>query len=110
MKRDIMKKIINGKRYDTVTATRIAHYDNGLGYSDFSNCNETLFLTPKCAWFTVGSGGPMSRYARRSGNNSTTGSVDVFMALTADAAREWLERHGETAALEEHWAHVIEDA
>lgn len=105
-----MKKIITGKRYDTDTATEVASWDAGFGYSDFKNCSEKLYLTPKGNWFTVGSGGPMSHYARPSGNNSTTGSNDVFVTLTADEAREWLERHGETEELEEHFSGSIKDA
>ena len=31
-----MKQIINGKRYNTETATEIGNYSNGLGYSDES--------------------------------------------------------------------------
>lgn len=105
-----MKKIIDGKRYDTTTATEVAEWDNGLGYSDFKHCGETLYRTPRGNWFTVGYGGPMSRYARSTGTNSTSGSRDVFQVLTAAAAREWLERHGETAAIEQHFGAEIEDA
>lgn len=105
-----MKAIINGKRYNTETATEVASWSNHASYSDFNHCEETLYRTPKGNWFTVGSGGPMSKYARSLGNNTRGGSSDVFTALTANEARAWLESNQETAALEEHFADTIDDA
>ena len=105
-----MKKIIDGKRYNTETATEVAEWSNGYGYSDFKHCGETLYRTPKGGWFTVGYGGPLSRYSRATGQNSYSGSRDVFTVLTAEQARTWLERHGETEALETYFSEAIQDA
>lgn len=38
-----MKKIINGKLYDTSTAKEIGSYWNGLGDRDFNHISETLY-------------------------------------------------------------------
>lgn len=103
------KAIINGKRYNTETATLVAEWGNGLSYSDFKHCEESLYRSKKGSWFTVGSGGPMSRYARAVGN-MTGGSSDVVRPITADEARVWLERIGDADAIERHFANEIEDA
>lgn len=104
-----MKKIINNKRYNTDTATEIASFHNGLSYTDFHHLEETLYQTPNGNWFLVGGGGPMSKYADRSGN-MTTGQSNVFTVLSTDEAYDWLERHGETEALEQYFSDNIENA
>ena len=104
------KAIINGKRYNTETADFVASWSNGYSYSDFKHCEEDLYRTKRGSWFTVGSGGPLSGYSRSVGQNSWSGSSDVIRPLDADEARRWLERHGETAALETYFPDVIEDA
>jgi hypothetical protein len=103
-----MKAIINGKRYDTATAAEIASWGNGLGSSDFKNCDETLYRTKKGAWFLHGDGGAMTRWARAVSNGHTGG--EGIQPLTPDEARGWLERHGMTSALEKHFSDTIEDA
>ena len=40
-----MKAIIDGKRYDTERAPKMAEYGNGLGRSDFRNLDEELYRT-----------------------------------------------------------------
>lgn len=102
-------RIINGKRYNTETATEVAHYWNGLGGNDFRNLNETLYRTPKGAWFLVGSGGAMTQYAQSCGNNSFCGGVN-WVVFTDDEAFEWLQKHEETTDLEEYFADRIQDA
>ena len=37
-----MKKIINGKKYDTETAKEVGYWNNGYPCSDFNHCEETL--------------------------------------------------------------------
>ena len=39
-----MKRIINGKSYNTETAEELARGDNGL-YGDFGYCRESLYRT-----------------------------------------------------------------
>ena len=39
-----MKKIINGRKYDTETAKEIGYWSNGYPCSDFNHCEETLYL------------------------------------------------------------------
>jgi len=103
-------KIIGGKRYSTAEARLIAGYDNGLSASDFKHFEEELYVTEKGNWFTCGSGGPLSPYAVSTGNNSWAGSSDVIRTMTPYEARAWLERYGETEALEAYFADTIEDA
>lgn len=104
-----MKQIINGKRYNTETALQIAHYRNGLGYSDFNHLEETLYQTPKGNWFIQYAGGPMSRYSRSCGQNSWSGS-NGLKVLSAQEAFEWLEEHQETDALETYFSDRLSEA
>lgn len=103
-----MKKIIDGKRYDTSTAEVVAQWENDYPQNDFNYCEETLYKTRKGNWFVAGEGGPMSAYAKSTGN-STTGGADL-RPLTADEARQWMEDHNCTDELEEHFPESIEDA
>ena len=104
-----MKKIIDGKRYDTATAEQVASWDNGLGSGDFNNCSEEIYLTKSGNWFIHGEGGALTGYSESCGNNSTCGGEDIRPVTTAEA-REWLEGHDEIEALEKYFAKEIEDA
>ena len=103
-----MKKIIDGKRYDTETADDIADWGNGLGCTDFRNINESLYRTKNGAWFLAGSGGAMTRYSVSNGNMSSGGS-DIIV-LTDDEARRWLEDHDYNDTLETYFSDQISDA
>ena len=62
-----MKKIINGKKYDTDTAQELASWDNGGGWRDFHHCEETLYRKKTGEFFLFGEGGPMTKYAVSTG-------------------------------------------
>ena len=102
-----MKKVINGKMYNTETAQLIAEWDNGCYGSDFRNCRKALYLTKKGQYFVAGSGGPMSEYAERHGNNTSGGSG--LELITKGEAVRWCEEHECTEALEEHFSDCIEE-
>lgn len=104
-----MKKIIDGKRYDTETATLIASWDNGYFGNDFKRCEEDLYRTERGSWFIYGEGGPMSKYVQATGPNSYIGGEDIT-PLSADEARQWLEDTGNYSEMEEYFADQVEDA
>ena len=104
-----MKRIINGKRYDTDTADLVHEWDNGRGRGDFKYRSKDLYRTPKGKWFLVHEGGAMTDMATSCGDNSCTGGDDLE-PVSDDDARAFLETHGGTAALEEYFADAIEDA
>jgi hypothetical protein len=104
-----MKKIISGHRYDTDKATQIAYATGGAEYTtDFAWWEESLYRTPRGKWFLVGQGGPMSRYAVTTGNE-TTGS-ESLRPISAGQAQEWLEHYGTPELLEKHFRAQIRDA
>lgn len=84
-----MKQIINGKLYNTATATAVAEWNNGQcgGYAEEE---ETLYRTSKGAYFVCGWGGPMSSYRRRVESNSWAGGAAIRV-LDGEALRAWLE-------------------
>ena len=85
-----MKKIINGKKYDTDTAEEIGYWNNGLLYSDFCYIEETLYKKKTGEFFLYGIGGVMTKYAERtSGGFSSTGKA--IIPLTEDKAKKWAE-------------------
>jgi hypothetical protein len=85
-----MKKIINGKKYDTETATKIESWDNDYAQNDFRLVTETLYLKKTGEYFLKAKGGPMSKYSTSCGS-STTGST-VIIPLSVDAAKKWAEQ------------------
>lgn len=85
-----MKKIINGKMYDTEKANQIGYHDNGLSYSDFSYVCETLYKKRTGEYFLHGDGGAMSKYAVHSGDNSWGGGEKII-PMEYESARKWAE-------------------
>ena len=87
-----MKKIINGKLYDTETAKQVGTWSNNLSYRDFNNMSESLYRKRTGEFFLYGEGGPMTKYAQSTGQNSWSGG-EMIIPLTIAAAREWAEQH-----------------
>lgn len=58
-----MKKIINGKVYDTETAKILGTWSSPVFVTDFSYYTETLHQKRTGEFFLFGEGGPMSKYA-----------------------------------------------
>ena len=86
-----MRKVINGRTYNTETSKKIGNWDNGIYGSDFKSCEENLYKNTKGAYFLVGEGGPMSKYAVSYGNE-TSGSKELI-PMTTTEAQEWAEEH-----------------
>ena len=103
-----MRKVINGKRYDTETAEVVGEWGNGYGRSDFHWCQETLYVTAKGAFFLHGEGGGLSRYSESYGDS--TGSGETIVPMGRDEAQQWCEEHDQVDALEEYFSDDIEEA
>jgi hypothetical protein len=104
-----MKCIINGKRYDSDKATEIATWSNRCSCNDFHYCEEKLYQTKSGAFFILGEGGALSRYAQSCGTNSTCGGSNIS-PMSAEEARDWLEEHRCTDELEKLFGSEIVDA
>ena len=89
-----MKKIINGKMYNTETATEVYSWSNGRGWSDFRCEHDKLYRKKTGEFFLWGEGGPMTRWAESDGDGLTAGSG--IIPFTVDEAKEFLERHDAT--------------
>ena len=97
-----MKKVIDGKVYDTKKADEIASWNNGCSWNDFRHAGEKLYRTAKGNWFVHGEGGPMSEWAESLEGGRTLSDGEGINALTPEEACEWLERHNE-ADLIQRW-------
>ena len=101
-----MKKIINGKKYDTNTAKILG----GAGYShpgDFSFWTERLYQKKTGEFFLHGIGGAMSKYARSTGLNEWTGGEEI-RPLSREEAREWAEKNLDAEEFEEVFGELEE--
>lgn len=87
-----MKKIINGKKYDTDTAEYLLNYDNCLGSGDFNRLREELYRKRTGEFFIYGSGGAMTQYAIAEGNGWCGGRA--IRPITENEAREFVEKNG----------------
>lgn len=101
-----MKKIINGKVYDTNTAREMGMDCGGDGFSHWC---ERLYQKRTGEFFLHGEGGPMTKYARTVGQNSWTGGEQI-MPLSVKAAREWVEEHLDADDYEKIFGLPDEDA
>ena len=103
-----MKRIINGKRFNTETASEIVGWDNDYFHNDFKFCQESLYRTPKGVFFLHGKGGALSKYSQSCGNASTGG--ENIIPMTEDEVKEWLESTKNYNTMEELFNGDIEDA
>lgn len=92
-----MRKIIDGKTYDTDKATFIGTHESGQA-GDFEWYEEALYRNRRGHYFLYGEGGARTRYARRDGDGWTGGEMIVPMGV--DEAREWAERYLDADAYE----------
>ena len=103
-----MKNVIDGKRYDTATATEIGTYSNDLPVSDFRNETITLYVTKRGNFFIAGESGPMGYFATSVGNETRGG--DGLEALGKEEALEWAERYLDCEDYESYFKGMIEEA
>ena len=103
-----MKKIINGKLYDTSSA-RLIGSDSYSNRRDFNYWSEDLYQKRTGEFFLYGEGGPMSRYSRSLGDNSWSGGEKII-PLSVDKARAWAEEHLSADEYEQAFGLPDEDA
>lgn len=103
-----MKKIINGKKYDTETAKAVGEWSNAGSWRDFSHMEETLYRKKTGEFFLFGEGGPATKYAVSAGQNSWTGGEKII-PLTYENARQWAEEHLDADEYEAVFGEVVED-
>ena len=104
-----MKRVIDGKVYDTETADCVAGRDSGLPVNDFGWFEESLYVSQKGRWFAHGKGGAMSHYSRSTGQNQWGGG-EALRPMTDNDALRWLEREGETDAILSRFPEQVEEA
>lgn len=85
-----MRKIINGKAYDTETAKFLASRDNGVSPTDFSYTEETLYIKKTGEYFLYGESNANGKYSRLEYGMYCGG--ENIIPLTKEEAMEWVER------------------
>jgi len=87
-----MKKVINGKVYDTETAKRVGEYEPNPYRSDFNWFCETLYQKKTGEFFLHGDGNANSKYSRSCGQNEWCGDEKII-PMAYDQAQKWAEEH-----------------
>lgn len=86
-----MKKIINGKKYDTETAKEMGYFMAGCNRGSFYFYEETLYKKKTGEWFLYGDGNACSKYSACDDGQSW--GTSEIIPLTEDEAKKWAERH-----------------
>lgn len=87
----MMQKIVNGKLYNTDTATCLGSYEYGVG-GDFSHISERLYQKKTGELFLYGVGGPNTCYAEACGDNCWRGGEAIIPECEFDV-KEWVAKH-----------------
>ena len=103
-----MKKVINGKMYNTETAKLIGSASNGGNWRDFNHYEESMYLKKTGEFFIAGEGGPMTKYSVQIEQNSWSGG-SAITPLTYTEAREWAEENLTADEYEAIFGKVEED-
>jgi hypothetical protein len=98
-----MLKIIDGKRYNTATATLIGEHESPLPQTDFGYFSEALYVTKKGTYFLAGAGHARTHWSSSLGND-TYGWGEGIRILDASEALDWCEQFGvEPDVIEAHF-------
>jgi hypothetical protein len=106
-----MKRIIDGKTYNTATAALICNTSNDYHGGDFDHESSNLYVTKKGAFFLAGSGGPRSRFASCCGDETQSGS-DIIPLTKIEALNEAETSllMDDTDIIEKVFGDILEDA
>lgn len=85
-----MRKIINGKMYNTATARLVGEYENGYYRNDFNWYEEQLYRKKTGEFFKYGRGNAMSPYAERCMGGMCGG--EKIVPISEEDAREFAEK------------------
>lgn len=86
-----MKKVKNGKVYDTETAEVVGCFESGKP-GDMYHFAEELYRKRTGEFFLYGYGGPASKYGVPIGDCNWSGS-DEIIPISYPAAQKWAEEH-----------------
>ncbi|HBM6509205.1 TPA: hypothetical protein LY796_002232 [Enterococcus faecium] len=86
-----MKKIIEGKLYNTETATLIAEYQKG-NRSDFYGIEEKVYKTKKGQYFMYYWGGGCSKYREEVASQTYSDSEGIKL-ISEEEAKEFAMEH-----------------
>lgn len=86
-----MKKIIDGKVYNTDTATKIGEWSYGQ-YGNINYVEEVLYKTKKGAFFISYEGGANTDYGVDTGNFNRSEGRGIFL-LSEKEAKNWCMEH-----------------
>lgn len=87
-----MRKVIQGRLYDTGTAKRLGKYEQSPYQSDFHWYCETLYQKKSNEFFLHGEGNAASPYCKAVDQNECS-SGEKIIPLTYDGAAKWAEEH-----------------
>ena len=86
-----MKKVINGKMYNTETAKEVGYWNNGCPRNNFNWCSETLYKKKTGEFFIYGEGGALSKYSEAIGHALTGG--ESIVPISYKEAQKWAEKN-----------------
>lgn len=101
-----MKRIINGKKYDTETAVKIGEWRFGK-CNDHDYVHEELYKKKTGEFFLYAEGGALSKYGKQSDNQHMTDASHIF-PYTEKEARKWCEENVSGERYEEIFGEVDE--
>lgn len=101
-----MKKIINGKVYNTETARKVAEHEHSYR-TEFDWCDEALYCKRTGEYFLAGRGHAQSRYACQVEQNCWAPGEGII-PLTYAEAKEWGEAHMDAEDYEAEFGPVSE--
>lgn len=86
-----MKKIMNGKMYNTDSATLLASASS-IRCDQADSFDESLYRKKTGEFFIYGYGGPWTCWAKSNGMGGYS-SGEGILPVSEDEAREWAEKH-----------------
>ena len=102
-----MKKIINGRVYDTEKAHRLGYNGGGDG---FHSWHEELYQKRTGEFFLYGEGGPATKYAYYVDANNAWSGGNKIIPMTVETAMEWAEENLTAEEYEQIFGLPDEDA
>jgi len=101
-----MKRIINGKKYDTDTAELVCRRIENE-FDIFSIIDEELYLKKTGEFFLYGYGGAMTDYRMSCGNGNWSGSSKII-PFTKGEAKRFVAEYGSVSTYERLFGEVEE--